>query len=142
MTLSSVPSREEEVEDWNKWKVSHMLKLRPRSGAAMLFDMSHLKMCRVMIFCGALYAVLIPCSGNSTATVVVRFSVPEDHHICLQCGGSDSSDVVWTHRDRKVLVSRQGSYETNKDPQRYHLLSDGGLCLLRLDDSDGGGLQL
>ncbi|KAJ4927962.1 hypothetical protein JOQ06_015762, partial [Pogonophryne albipinna] len=73
--------------------------------------------------------------------VVVRFSVPEDHHICLQCGGSDSSDVVWTHRDRKVLVSRQGSYETNKDPQRYHLLSDGGLCLLRLDDSDGGAFS-
>ncbi|XP_033981389.1 uncharacterized protein LOC117478442 isoform X2 [Trematomus bernacchii] len=84
--------------------------------------------------------VLIQCSGNSTATVV-RFSVPEDHRICLQCGGSDSSDVVWTHRDRKVLVSRQGSYETNKDSQRYHLLSDGGLCLLRLDDSDGGAFS-
>ncbi|KAF3834375.1 hypothetical protein F7725_025579, partial [Dissostichus mawsoni] len=130
MTLSLVQSREEGVKDWNKWKsVSHAE--------------AKAEICHLMIFCDALFlhTVLIQCSGNSTATAVVRFSVPEDHHICLQCGGSDSSDVVWTHRDRKVLVSRQGSYETNKDPQRYHLLSDGGLCLLRLDDSDGGAFS-
>ncbi|KAA8578038.1 hypothetical protein FQN60_000101, partial [Etheostoma spectabile] len=75
--------------------------------------------------------------GRCTATAVIRFSVPEDHHVCLQCGGSDSSDVVWTHRDRKV-ATRRGSYETNVDRQRYLLQAGGGLCLLRLDESDGG----
>lgn len=69
---------------------------------------------------------------------MIRYSVPENHGVCLQCGGPDSSDVVWTHRDREVLVTRQGSYETNADRQRYRLLSGGGLCLLRLDDSDDG----
>ncbi|XP_029299394.1 uncharacterized protein LOC115015907 isoform X2 [Cottoperca gobio] len=93
-----------------------------------------------MTFCEVvfLHTVLIHCSGNYT---VIQFSVPKDHHICLQCGGSDSSDVIWTHQDRKVLVSRQGRYETNKDHQRYQLVSDGGLCLLRLDDSDGGKFE-
>ncbi|XP_074468519.1 uncharacterized protein LOC141753819 isoform X2 [Sebastes fasciatus] len=90
-----------------------------------------------MIFCHVwfLHTALIHCSGNST---VIRYSVPENHGVCLQCGGPDSSDVVWTHRDREVLVTRQGSYETNADRQRYRLLSGGGLCLLRLDDSDDG----
>ncbi|XP_068592970.1 uncharacterized protein [Cebidichthys violaceus] len=91
-----------------------------------------------IIFCRFwfLHTVLTCCRGNSTA--VIRFSVPEDHHICLPCGGSDSSVVIWTQRDQKVLVTRQGSYETNEDSQRYRLLSDGSLCLQRLDDSDGG----
>lgn len=69
---------------------------------------------------------------------VIRFSVPEDHHVSLRCGGSDSSDVVWTHQDRTVVVTRQGSYETNEDPRRYLLLPDGSLRLRQLDDSDGG----
>ncbi|XP_063755693.1 uncharacterized protein LOC134875167 isoform X2 [Eleginops maclovinus] len=113
-----------------------------RSAAAMLFDTLHLKIYPLMIFCDALFlhTVLIQCSVNSTATVI-RFSVPEDHHICLQCGGSDSSDVVWTHQDPKVLVSRKGSYETNEDPHRYYLLFGGGLCLLQVDDSDGGNFS-
>ncbi|XP_063755695.1 uncharacterized protein LOC134875167 isoform X4 [Eleginops maclovinus] len=114
-----------------------------RSAAAMLFDTLHLKIYPLMIFCDALFlhTVLIQCSVNSTATAVIRFSVPEDHHICLQCGGSDSSDVVWTHQDPKVLVSRKGSYETNEDPHRYYLLFGGGLCLLQVDDSDGGNFS-
>lgn len=69
---------------------------------------------------------------------VILLSVPEDHHVRLPCGGSSSSDVVWTHQDRTVLVTRQGSYETNEDPRRYRLLPDGSLCLLQLDDSDDG----
>lgn len=69
---------------------------------------------------------------------VIRFSIPEDHHVSLPCGCSDSSDVVWTHQDRKVPVTRQGGYETNEDRRRYLLLPDGGLRLLQLDDSDGG----
>ncbi|XP_073319767.1 uncharacterized protein [Pagrus major] len=81
--------------------------------------------------------ILIVCRENSTGTVIL-VSVPEDHHVRLPCGGSDSSDVVWTHRDRKVLVTRQGSYETNEDPRRYLLQPDGSLRLLQLDDSDGG----
>ncbi|KAL7381596.1 hypothetical protein ABVT39_008318 [Epinephelus coioides] len=94
----------------------------------------------LVIFCHVwfLHTDLIGCSENSTGTAVIQFSVPENHHICLQCNGSDWSDVVWTHRDRKVLVTRQGSYETNEDRKRFRLLSDGGLCLLRLDDSDSG----
>ncbi|KAM7384872.1 hypothetical protein PAMA_011976 [Pampus argenteus] len=71
-------------------------------------------------------------------TEVIRFSVPEDHHLHLSCRGADGSDVVWTRQDRKVLVTRHGNYETNQDRQRYHLLPDGGLCLLQLDDSDSG----
>nr|XP_046273844.1 uncharacterized protein LOC124074707 isoform X2 [Scatophagus argus] len=89
------------------------------------------------IFCHVwfLHTLLIRCSENST---VIRFSVPEDHHIRLQCGSSNTSDVVWTHQDRRVLVTQRGNFETNDDPQRYRLLSDGSLLLLRLDDSDGG----
>ncbi|GAA6232597.1 uncharacterized protein LOC121191596 isoform X3 [Lates japonicus] len=83
-----------------------------------------------------LQTCLICCNENSTA--VIQFSVPEDHHICLPCGGFDRSNVVWTHQDREVLVTKQGSYETNEDRQRYRLLSDGALCLLQLDDSDDG----
>ncbi|KAG7244086.1 hypothetical protein INR49_005925, partial [Caranx melampygus] len=74
-------------------------------------------------------------AGNNN---VIPFSVPEDHQICLRCGDSDWSQVVWTHQDRQVLVTRQGSYETNRDRKRYILLSDGGLCVLLLDDSDKG----
>lgn len=68
---------------------------------------------------------------------MIRVSVPEDHHVRLPCGGSDSSDVVWTHQDRRVPVTRQGSYDT-EDPPRYVLLSDGSLRVLRLDESDSG----
>lgn len=35
-------------------------------------------------------------------------------------------------------MTRQGRYETNEDPQRYHLESDGSLRLLQLDESDSG----
>ncbi|XP_030265954.1 contactin-5-like isoform X2 [Sparus aurata] len=93
-----------------------------------------------MIFCPVwfLLTVLIVCRENSTGTAVILLSVPEDHHVRLPCGGSGSSDVVWTHQDRTVLVTRQGSYETNEDPRRYRLLPDGSLCLLQLDDSDDG----
>ncbi|XP_030266113.1 uncharacterized protein LOC115577247 isoform X5 [Sparus aurata] len=93
-----------------------------------------------MIFCPVwfLLTVLIVCRENSTGTAVILLSVPEDHHVRLPCGGSSSSDVVWTHQDRTVLVTRQGSYETNEDPRRYRLLPDGSLCLLQLDDSDDG----
>ncbi|XP_038581639.1 uncharacterized protein LOC119907976 isoform X1 [Micropterus salmoides] len=82
-----------------------------------------------------LHTVLICCSENST---VIQFSVPEDHHIRLPCGSSDRSSVVWTYQDKKVPVTRQGRYETNEDPQRYHLESDGSLRLLQLDESDSG----
>ncbi|CAK6981571.1 uncharacterized protein LOC122970051 [Scomber scombrus] len=95
---------------------------------------------------------LIRCSENSTGLqvesfgsegllsppAVIQVSVPEDHHLCLQCGGSDGSDVVWTRQDRAVLVTRQGNYETNWDPRRFSLLTGGELCLRRLDDSDSG----
>ncbi|XP_040908746.1 uncharacterized protein LOC121191596 isoform X2 [Toxotes jaculatrix] len=73
----------------------------------------------------------------SSLSSVVRFSVPEDHHVCLQCD-SDTSHVIWTRQDRQVLVTKQGSHETNEDRHRYLLLSDGGLCLLQLEDSDNG----
>ncbi|XP_051246876.1 uncharacterized protein LOC127358042 isoform X2 [Dicentrarchus labrax] len=94
-------------------------------------------MFRFMIFCQVwfLHTVLIGCSENSK---VIRVSVPEDHHIRLRCPGADSSDVVWTHRDRSVPVTRQGGHETNEDPQRYLLLPDGSLQLLHLDESDSG----
>ncbi|KAI3358241.1 hypothetical protein L3Q82_003235 [Scortum barcoo] len=90
-----------------------------------------------MIFCHVwfLHTGLTSCSENST---VIRFSVLEDQQVCLPCGGPDSSDVVWTHRDREVLVTRQGGHETNEDVRRYHLLPDGQLCLLKVDEADGG----
>ncbi|XP_070841042.1 neural cell adhesion molecule 2-like [Chaetodon trifascialis] len=93
-----------------------------------------------MIFCHVwiLQTVQIRCRENST---VIRLSVPEDHHVSLQCGGSAFSDVVWTHQNRRVAVTRQDGYETNEDPRRYLLLPDGGLRLLRLHDSDGGEYQ-
>lgn len=64
--------------------------------------------------------------------------MPEDHRLCLRCGGSDSSDVVWTHQDRTVLVTRQKNYETNQDHTRFQLMPDGSLCLVRLDHADAG----
>ncbi|KAG8004824.1 hypothetical protein GBF38_010630 [Nibea albiflora] len=88
----------------------------------------------VFVLCVVTVIVFCLCS-------VIRFSVPEDHHVCLPCGGAHTSDVVWTHRDRRVPVTRNGDYETNDDPQHYSLLSDGSLRLLKLDDSDSGEYQ-
>ncbi|XP_026205605.1 uncharacterized protein LOC113155218 [Anabas testudineus] len=77
-----------------------------------------------------------------SSPAVLRFSVPEDHHLCLQCGRSDSSDVVWTHQNREILVTTQRNYEGDGEERgRYRLLPDGGLCLLQLDDSDNGEYQ-
>ncbi|XP_070778307.1 uncharacterized protein [Enoplosus armatus] len=117
-------------------KLSDTLKLRSDQ---QQFDGFYLKkMFSFVIFCHVwfLHTVLILCSENSTA--LIRFSVPEDHHVRLLCGGSDVANVVWTHQDRRVPVTRQGSYETNEDPHRYLLQSDGSLRLLQLDDSDSG----
>lgn len=69
---------------------------------------------------------------------VIWFSVPAGHHLCMLCGSADSSDVVWTRQDRRVLVTRQGNSETNQDHRRFLLLQDGSLCLLRLDESNSG----
>ncbi|KAF0024127.1 hypothetical protein F2P81_022929 [Scophthalmus maximus] len=94
-----------------------------------------------MIFC---YVWFLICSEENSSALI-RFSVPEDHHVCLRCGGSDRSRVVWTHRDRDreqvVPVTEHGSDDANEELQRHLLLSDGGLCLLRLDESDGGEYQ-
>ncbi|XP_024858670.1 uncharacterized protein LOC112449953 [Kryptolebias marmoratus] len=108
----------------------------------------------LMIFCHVwlLTADLISCTENSTGvqagrfryvispvpSSVIRFSVPENHHVCLPCQASDSSDVIWTHQNRKVLVTRQGTFQTNEDKESYLLQTDGGLCLQQLDDSDAG----
>ncbi|XP_028276010.1 uncharacterized protein LOC114445251 [Parambassis ranga] len=72
---------------------------------------------------------------------VIRLSIPKRHRVCLQCGSSDGSSVVWTLRDRKVLVTRQGGHTTNEDRQHYLLLPDGGLCVLQLHESDSGGYR-
>ncbi|XP_076023679.1 uncharacterized protein LOC143013861 isoform X2 [Genypterus blacodes] len=91
-----------------------------------------------LFFCPFLCCVpmlQISCSENTT---VLQLSVPEDHRLCLWCGGSDTSDVVWTHQDRTVLVTRQKNYETNQDRTRFQLKPDASLCLLRLDDADAG----
>ncbi|KAF7644370.1 hypothetical protein LDENG_00223030 [Lucifuga dentata] len=69
---------------------------------------------------------------RENATAVLRLSVLQDHHVCLPCLGSDSLDVVWTHQDRTVLVTRQRNYEMNRDGSRFQLQLDGSLCLLRL----------
>lgn len=61
---------------------------------------------------------------------LIRFSVPEDHYLCLWCSSSDRSNVVWTRGDQEILVTPQ--------TRRYHRLSNGGLCLLKLDRSDTG----
>ncbi|XP_022613146.1 uncharacterized protein LOC111230635 isoform X6 [Seriola dumerili] len=89
----------------------------------------------ILCYIWFLQTFLICCDENPT---VMRFSVPKDHQVCLRCGGSDRSHVVWTLQDRQVLVTRQGSYVTNEDRQRYLLQPDGGLCVLQLDDSDNG----
>ncbi|XP_039977072.1 uncharacterized protein LOC120786066 isoform X2 [Xiphias gladius] len=68
----------------------------------------------------------------------IRVSVPEDHHVCLRCGGSDGSHVVWTHRDRLIAVTERDSYVENGDRQRLLLRPDGGLCLRQLDAADNG----
>ncbi|AWP21176.1 Hypothetical protein SMAX5B_003174 [Scophthalmus maximus] len=100
-----------------------------------------MKMISFMIFC---YVWFLICSEENSSALI-RFSVPEDHHVCLRCGGSDRSRVVWTHRDRDreqvVPVTEHGSDDANEELQRHLLLSDGGLCLLRLDESDGGEYQ-
>ncbi|XP_070702540.1 uncharacterized protein [Pempheris klunzingeri] len=90
-----------------------------------------------MIVCHVwfLHTVLILCRENST---VIRFSVPEDHHVSLPCGGLDDPDVVWTHQDRKVPVTLLEDYSSSEDGTRYLLLPGGGLHLLQLDDSDSG----
>ncbi|XP_044192087.1 uncharacterized protein LOC122970051 [Thunnus albacares] len=110
-------------------------------------------MLRFMIFCHVwfLQTRLIRCNENFTGLQVgsfssaghlsppagTRFSVPEDLQLCLLCGSSDGSDVAWS-QDSKDLVTRHGNYENNRDRRHYLLLSGGGLCLLRLDDSDSG----
>lgn len=77
----------------------------------------------------------------SSPPAVIRFSVPENHLVCLPCGSSDSSDVIWTLQDKEVLVTRRGSYKTNKDRHRYLLKSNGSLCIIRLDESHSGGYR-
>ncbi|XP_026013063.1 inactive tyrosine-protein kinase 7 isoform X1 [Astatotilapia calliptera] len=79
---------------------------------------------------------LIGCTGNSTAAI--WFSVPENHHVCLPCGSSGSSDVIWTRQDQEVLVTRRGGYKTNKDCRRYRLMVNGDLCVQHLKESDHG----
>ncbi|MEQ2256643.1 hypothetical protein ILYODFUR_026215 [Ilyodon furcidens] len=79
--------------------------------------------------------------ASLSPSAVIRFSVLEDHNVCLPCGGSACSNVIWTHRNRKVLVTRQGSQQTNQDRQHYVLLGNGGLCVLKLEDSDSGEYQ-
>nr|XP_004574896.2 protein sax-3 isoform X6 [Maylandia zebra] len=79
---------------------------------------------------------LIGCTGNSTAAI--WFSVPENHHVCLPCGSSGSSDVIWTRQDQEVLVIRRGGYKTNKDCRRYRLMVNGDLCVQHLKESDHG----
>ncbi|XP_014862742.1 PREDICTED: uncharacterized protein LOC106929979 [Poecilia mexicana] len=69
---------------------------------------------------------------------VIRVSVLEGHHVCLPCGGFAGSNVIWTHQNQRILVTRQSSYQTNHDRQHYVLLGDGGLCMLKLEDSDSG----
>ncbi|XP_054462609.1 uncharacterized protein LOC129097729 [Anoplopoma fimbria] len=136
MTFRSVAVTGKRKSRNKRKSVSQTPKLQTLFSSSLMFF--RLKMFSFVFFCNVwfLLTVLIRCSGNSTA--VIRFSVPENHHICLPCAGSDSSMVIWTHRDQKVLVTRQGHCETNGDTQRYSLTSDGHLCLLQLDDSDGG----
>ncbi|XP_026156902.1 uncharacterized protein LOC113126960 isoform X2 [Mastacembelus armatus] len=92
-----------------------------------------------MVFCSVWF---LTCSDeNSTEGFrpVRRFSVPEDHHVCLRCGGSNRSDVVWTHQDWGDQVSPYRDSETDEDAlQRHRRLPDGGLCLQKLQDSDSG----
>ncbi|CAB1451502.1 unnamed protein product [Pleuronectes platessa] len=71
---------------------------------------------------------------------LIRFSVPEHHHVCLLCDASDPSHVIWTHGDGDVLVPEH-DYDASEEQQRHLLLSDGGLCLLQLHDSDSGEYQ-
>ncbi|XP_047200167.1 uncharacterized protein LOC124855027 [Hippoglossus stenolepis] len=84
-----------------------------------------------MIFC------LLWFLQTENSTALIRFSVPEHHHVCLLCDASDTSHVIWTHGDGDVLVTEQ-DYDANEEQQRHLLLSDGGLCLLQLHDSDSG----
>ncbi|XP_015259955.1 PREDICTED: uncharacterized protein LOC107104473 [Cyprinodon variegatus] len=79
--------------------------------------------------------------ASLSTSAVIRYSVLEDQHVCLPCGASASSNVIWTHQNRKVLVDRQGSHKNILDPQHYDLLDDGGLCVLKLHDSDSGEYQ-
>ncbi|XP_067333633.1 uncharacterized protein [Channa argus] len=107
-------------------------------------------MLTLLIFCCLWFLLIfLSCSGLESGgssllarlppPVVIRLSVPENHKLCLQCGGSDSSHVVWTHEGRKVLVTPQRTDEPDGDEQRhYGLRSDGGLCFKQLDDSDSG----
>ncbi|XP_071764191.1 uncharacterized protein LOC139918670 isoform X2 [Centroberyx gerrardi] len=82
-------------------------------------------------FC--LLTLLTTCSETSSVT---RLSVPEQHHLCLSC--SDSDSVIWTHRDRRVVATKKGNYETNQNRNKYRLRADGSLCVLQLDESDSG----
>ncbi|KAM4631442.1 contactin-6 [Polymixia lowei] len=67
---------------------------------------------------------------------VSRISVPEEHRIYLRCSSSD--DVIWTHRDRRVIATKQGNYETTHNRNKYSLLDDGSLCIDELERSDSG----
>ncbi|XP_029918944.1 uncharacterized protein LOC115367380 isoform X2 [Myripristis murdjan] len=67
---------------------------------------------------------------------VLRLSVAERQlQLCLPCG---ASDVIWTLQDRRVLATRDGSYETNQDTSKYRLQDGGALCVLRLQSADSG----
>ncbi|KAM7373691.1 hypothetical protein PAMP_008525 [Pampus punctatissimus] len=102
-------------------------------------------MLRFMVFCHVwfLQTHLIRCSENSTGLqlesfisedglsrpAVIRFSVPEDHHLHLPCRGSDGSDVIWTRHDFLVsagwtlLLPCSGS---SKPKQRWYHRRKGG----------------
>ncbi|KAM4549517.1 uncharacterized protein V3H82_018756 [Fundulus diaphanus] len=114
-------------------------------------------MLRFMIFCYVWFLIpdVIDGAENSTGlqagsfgyvaglspSGVIRFSALEDHQLCLPCGCSAGSNVIWTYQNRKVLVTRQSSHQTNQDRGRYILRDDDGLCILKLEDSDSGEYQ-
>ncbi|XP_029023674.1 uncharacterized protein LOC114866137 isoform X2 [Betta splendens] len=107
-----------------------------------------MEMLSVFSFCYIWFLQIVPigCHENSTglyagssgpadrlfSPALLRVLVPEEHHLCLRCGGFHGSDVVWTRQNREILT---GSGDAGR---RRRVLSDGLLCLQQLDDSDSG----
>ncbi|XP_023665589.1 uncharacterized protein [Paramormyrops kingsleyae] len=73
--------------------------------------------------------------------VFFRVSVPEEHHIILNCSiqpWSTTSHLVWTHGGDRVIAKRDGKVTSDIDRNKHSLLMNGSLLVSRLQSSDSG----
>ncbi|XP_048849985.1 uncharacterized protein LOC125719345 isoform X2 [Brienomyrus brachyistius] len=76
-----------------------------------------------------------------TSMVFFRVSVPEEHHIILNCSiqpWSTTSHLVWTHGGDRIIAKSDGTVTSDIDRNKHSLLTNGSLLVSRLQSSDSG----